>query len=172
MARTATTERIKGRHRGFDMPAIYPSSRALPQKFWSNPRNRRTLARMTQPVTQDQRTFRFFAVYLLSFYVVWISWALLLVRHPTLNQDGILRAVIRLLIWVAPACAFVRWVEGPPLLVRLGLRDGIWRGILIGLVGFLPVAALIVVEHGPSIQNFRLPANAAAWLNPILSAPF
>jgi uncharacterized protein len=109
--------------------------------------------------------------FLVSFFAVWTLWALLLVRYPALNEGGVLRAVIRVLVWIVPTCLFIRFVEGPPVLGRLGLTLRWRKGVLFGLLGFLVLAAVVGVQHGSRLSHFAIPKDPATWMNAILSAP-
>jgi uncharacterized protein len=109
--------------------------------------------------------------FLVSFFAVWTLWALWLVRYPALNEGGVLRAVIRVAVWIVPTCLFIRFVEGPPVLGRLGLEKNRGKGVIFGLLGFLVLAAVIGVQHGSRFSHFTIPRDPATWLNAILSAP-
>jgi membrane protease YdiL (CAAX protease family) len=109
--------------------------------------------------------------FLAAFFTVWTAWAFLLTRHPALN-DGVVRAAVRLALWVLPAVLWVRFTEGPPVWERLGLRQHVRRGILTGLTGFAGLALLTLVQRQGTALHPQLPADAATWLNSILTAPF
>ncbi|MEO6034852.1 MAG: CPBP family intramembrane glutamic endopeptidase [Verrucomicrobiota bacterium] len=106
---------------------------------------------------------------LAGFYIVWSAWAFLLVQHPELNQGGVLRAAVRLLVWTAPVFLYTRMFESS-VLENLGLRCGVIKGVAIGLVGFVVVLLLTVAQRRFVIQ-LTLPRDAATWLNPIFTAP-
>jgi uncharacterized protein len=114
---------------------------------------------------------RLLSLFLAGFFSVWTFWALLLVWYPALNQGGVLRAVIRVALWIVPTCLFIRFVEGPPVLGRLGLTLNWRKGVLFGLLGFLVLAAVIGVRHGSRFSHFTFSRDPATWLNAILSAP-
>jgi membrane protease YdiL (CAAX protease family) len=128
----------------------------------------------TNPVVVNSPTRKNFylGLFLVGFFAVWTAWAFLLTQHPALN-DGVVRAVVRLLLWVVPALLFVRFAEGPqpPVLERLGLRHGAGRGMLIGLAGFLALMLLAAAQYGSALLHVRLPTDSATWLNPVLTAP-
>lgn len=106
-----------------------------------------------------------------GFYATWTLWAFLLVQYPELNQGGVLRAAVRVSIWIVPVFLFVRLVEGGPVLDRLGLRGGAWRGVAIGLVGLVVLLLLAAARRGFAVPHLRLPTDMATWLNPVLTAP-
>ena len=110
-------------------------------------------------------------LFLVGFFAVWTLWALLLVRYPALNQIGVLRALIRLAVWIVPTCLFVHFVEGPPVLGRLGLTVHWRKGVLFSLLGFLVLAAVFGAQHHSRLSRFAIPTDSATWLNPIISAP-
>lgn len=110
------------------------------------------------------------SLFLAGFYAVWTAWVFLLVQYPDLNQGGILRAAVRLLIWIVPVFLFVRLVEEPPVLDQLGLRRAARQGFSIGLAGFGAVLLLTAAQHG-FILHLRFPRDTATWLNPIGTAP-
>jgi membrane protease YdiL (CAAX protease family) len=114
--------------------------------------------------------FFWLAFYLLGFYAAWTSWALLLVRNPELNRLALLRAAVRLGLWVASALIFVRTVEGPPVLERLCFSPNLRTGWSIGAMGMAIVLVLFLAGHRFGSLRLR-PPDAAAWLNPILTAP-
>jgi membrane protease YdiL (CAAX protease family) len=121
-----------------------------------------------EPASCKLRPLGFF---LAGFFAVWTLWALLLVRYPALNQGGVLRAVIRVAVWIGPTCLFVRFVEGPPVLGRLGLTMHWGKGVLFGLLGFLALAAVVGAQHHSRLSRFAIPTDPATWLNAIISAP-
>jgi len=127
-----------------------------------------TVLAQTEPSSHKLRSLGFF---LAGFFAVWTLWALLLVRYPALNQGGVLRAVIRVAVWIVPTCLFIRFVEGPPVLGRLGLKMNLRKGVLFGFLGFLVLAAVVSLQHGSRLSRFTIPKDSATWLNAIVSAP-
>ena len=127
-----------------------------------------TVLAQPEPASCKLRPLGFF---LAVFFAVWTLWALLLVRYPALNQGGVLRAVIRVALWVVPTCLFIRFVEGPPVLGRLGLTMHWGKGVLFGLLGFLALAAVVGAQHNSRLSRFAIPTDPATWLNAIISAP-
>jgi len=125
---------------------------------------------LAQPETSSHK-LRLLGFFLAGFFTVWTLWALLLVRYPALNEGGILRAVVRVAVWIVPTCLFVRFVEGPPVPSRLGLTMNRSKGILLGFLGFLVLAAVVSLQHGSRFSHFALPMDPATWLNAIVSAP-
>ena len=114
---------------------------------------------------------RSLGLFVAGFFAVWTCWALLLVWYPALNQGGVLRAVVRVAVWIVPACLFVHFVEGPPVLERLGFEKNRGKGVVFGLLGFLLLAAVVGVQHHSRLSHFAVPTDPATWLNAILSAP-
>jgi membrane protease YdiL (CAAX protease family) len=110
------------------------------------------------------------AYFLAAFFAVWTAWVCLLTRYPVLD-DGVVRAAVRVAVWVLPALLFVRVAEGPPVLARIGLRAGAVRGVLAGLAGFGVLLLAALAEHGTAGLRLKIPTDAATWLNPLLSAP-
>lgn len=123
-----------------------------------------------QPETSSHK-LRSLGFFLAGFFAVWTLWALLLVRYPALNEGGILRAVVRVAVWIVPTCLFIRFVEGPPVLGRLGFEKNKGKGVMFGFLGFLVLAAVIGVQHGGRFSHFAPPTDPATWLNAIVSAP-
>lgn len=124
----------------------------------------------TAPKPQETRASRLLWIFLAGFYITWTAWALFLARHPGIDHSGSLRAAVRLLVWVVPALGFVRWVEGPFVLSRVGLLRRPGFGLAIGLTGsILPIGlALLRTGFRPTVTP---PTDLATWLNPILTAP-
>ena len=122
----------------------------------------------TAPSRQKLRPL---GLFLAGFFAVWTLWALSLVRYPDLNHWGSLRLLVRVAVWIGPTFLFVRLVEGPPVLRRLGLTENWKKGVLFGCLGFLALAAVIAVRQHSRFSHFALPADPATWLNAILSAP-
>jgi uncharacterized protein len=109
--------------------------------------------------------------FLAGFFAVWTLWALLLVRYPDLNQGGVLRAVVRVSVWIVPTCLFVWFLEGPPVLERLGFEKNRRKGVLFGLLGFVALAVVVGTQHRNRLGHFAIPTDPATWLNAIVSAP-
>jgi uncharacterized protein len=132
---------------------------------------------MSGPTTVLARTesssdkLRSLGCFLAGFFAVWTLWGLLLVRYPALNESGVLRAVVRVAVWIVPTCLFVCFVEGPPVLGRLGFEKNRQKGVLFGLVGFLALGTVVGLQHGSRLSHFAIPRDLATWLNAILSAP-
>jgi uncharacterized protein len=126
---------------------------------------------MLAQMESSSHKLRSLSLFLAGFFAVWTLWALLLVRYPDLNQGGVLRAVVRVSLWIVPTCLFVRFVEGPPVLGRLGFEKNRGKGVLFGFLGFLVLATGIGVQHGTRFSHFAIPKDLATWLNAIVSAP-
>ena len=76
------------------------------------------------------------------------------------------------MVWVGATFVFVRMVEGPPSLARLGFLHQASKGIVCGVLVSIFLAPLLnLVRHGFGIPHFVWPSTAAVWLNPILTAP-
>jgi uncharacterized protein len=120
----------------------------------------------------DQQ-IRLLGLFLFSFYAVWFCWAVLLVQFPARFDADVWRTTVRILVWVAPVFLFVRFIEGPPVLDRLGLRAGAAEGIVTGLVVSVMLApALSIVRHRFVLPHFVFPTGTWTWLSTILLAPF
>ena len=110
-------------------------------------------------------------LFLAGFFLVWTLWVVLLLRYPAPNHDGVLRAIVRVAVWIVPTCLFVRFVEGPPVLDRLGLQRNQGKGVIFGCLGFLVLLLVTGLRHGSKLRHFAVPTDFATWLNPIISAP-
>ena len=119
----------------------------------------------------SQHKVSLLCLFFAGFYATWTLWAFLLVQCRELNRGGVLRAAVRVAIWVVPVLLFVRLVEGPPVLDRLGLRGGARRGVATGLAGFVVLLLLAAVRRGFLAPHLRLPTDVATWLNAVLTAP-
>jgi uncharacterized protein len=122
-------------------------------------------------VQSSQHKFALHCLFFAGFYAAWTLWAFLLVRYPELSKGGLLRAAVRVCIWIVPVLLFVRMVEGPAVLERLGLRGGVRPGVAIGLAGFGVLLLLAAARRGFVAPHVRLPTDMATWLNPVLTAP-
>lgn len=109
-------------------------------------------------------------LFLAGFFLVWTGWAFLLVGHYALS-DGLIRAGVRLALWVVPALLFVRYTEGLQEWERIGLQPLTRRGVAYGLVGALGLFGLLTVQHRAAVLHLTLPTDAATWLNSVLTAP-
>jgi membrane protease YdiL (CAAX protease family) len=127
-----------------------------------------TLLARLEPSSHKLRALGFF---LAGFFAVWTLWALLLVRYPALNQGGVLRAIVRVSVWIVPTYLFIRFVEGPPVLGRLEFKLNRGKGVVFGFLGFLVLAAMVGVQHGSRFSHFAIPTDPATWLNAVISAP-
>ncbi len=114
---------------------------------------------------------RFLWLFLAGFFVAWTLWADLLVRYPSLTQGGLLRAAVRLLLWVVPSWVFVWSTEKEPVLDALALRQRKLVGLLWGAAGFGLLFAANAIRYGSRVVALKIPADAATWLNPITTAP-
>ncbi len=80
-------------------------------------------------------------------------------------------SVVRVAVWIVPTCLFVRFVEGPPVLERLGLQANIRKGVMFGFLGFLALAAVIGVHRRFRLSLFAMPRIPRRGWVPILLAP-
>ena len=111
------------------------------------------------------------SIFLVGFFTVWTLWVVLLVRYPSLERVAILRIGVRVSVWILSTCLFVRLVEGPPVLDRLGLKRNQRKGLLFGCLGFLVLLLVMGLHQGSRFRHFAIPTDLATWLNPILLAP-
>ena len=117
-----------------------------------------------------RRPILLLCLYLGWLYAAWTAWAFVLARNPNLDGSGVMRAAVRLVIWLLPL--FILRVVGPtPPLFELRLRHDLRRGIAIGLVGFTVLLMLAAAQYRTSILHLRLPRDLPIWLNPIITAP-
>ncbi len=124
----------------------------------------------TSPI-QKKRTLEPLWFFLLAFYAVWTTWAALLVYFPAVFNGVYLRNAVRLVVWVLPTLAFVKYVEGPSVLTRLGFRPKAGRGIVSGIIVSLLLAPIFYfARHGFDLSKFVFP-TAAVWIGPIITAP-
>jgi membrane protease YdiL (CAAX protease family) len=109
--------------------------------------------------------------FLLGFFLLWTLWALLLKLYPGLTQGGLLRAGVRVLVWILPSCLFVWKIEGISPIDGLALRTHKMNGLSWGLSGFALLFLVSSIRYGSRVFNLTLPHDADTWLNPILTAP-
>ena len=110
-----------------------------------------------------------FLVYVLAFHTLWVGWAYGI--YPWLTRLGettlsyaLVNVGLRLLIWVVPVFAYLRWVDGVDPLAYLKLKHDWQRGLLVGLA-FTGVNALL------SLARFGVPhpgLQSLSW-NSVLS---
>ncbi|MEP7310550.1 MAG: type II CAAX endopeptidase family protein [Acidobacteriota bacterium] len=96
-----------------------------------------------------------FLVYVVAFHVLWIAWPLVL--YPRLQSVGdrtltyaLLNLSFRVLFWIAPVFAYLRYVDGVNPLDSLKLRGQVGRGIIVAIV-------LTVVNAAGTFARFGLP---------------
>lgn len=113
-----------------------------------------------------------FLVYVLAFHTLWIGWAYgifpwLTTLGDTTLSYALVNISLRLLIWVVPVVAYLRWVDGVDPLAYLKLKHDWQRGLLVGLA-FTGINALL------SLARFGVPhpsLQSLSW-NSILSTSF
>jgi len=88
------------------------------------------------PDARNNRKIRLLWQFLFGFFLLWTVWAWLLVSYPDQTQGGVLRAGVRVLLWIVPSCFFVWKVEGVSVTDGLALRGRKLRGVLWGASGF------------------------------------
>ncbi|QVL31958.1 CPBP family intramembrane metalloprotease [Telmatocola sphagniphila] len=110
--------------------------------------------------------------FLLVFYLLWTSWAYLLFHYPAELDWGILKALVRLLVWVLPVFLYVRLVLHREPFQYLGLIQNVRKGLLYGLIASVLYPGLIAAYRMLFEEaKFQVPEKWNSWLNPILSAP-
>ena len=119
---------------------------------------------MTQSLARkDVLPHRFapFLIYILVFHVIWIGWAYGI--YPWLTTLGeatleyaLVNIGLRLLIWVAPVVAYLRWIDRADPIAYLKLKHNWQRGLLIGMafsgINLLLSLARFGMPH-PSLQS-------------------
>jgi len=118
------------------------------------------------------------AITVIGFFAIWIVYVLVLLRFPdTFNGDsaekGILRAYIRVALWVGPLVLYAWYAEKRSFAQFLALRDN-WRKGLVGgaiLCGISAVLTVLrIIFQGAEFQALAS-IDLGTWLNPILTAP-
>ena len=110
-----------------------------------------------------------FLLYLVLFNAAWTAWVLLGYPHVrTLGEQTLAYALInigvRLVIWVVPVFAYLRYVDRVDPIAYLKLRQHWRRGVLIALIFSLLNFGLTSLQHG--LPHLR---SAAITWNSILS---
>ena len=109
--------------------------------------------------------------YLGWLYTAWGAWAYFLAHNPDRDSTGIIRASVRLIVWILPLLLIRRVDPQRPLFSELRLDCRFARGIGIGLLGFVVLVLLAAVKSHAALLRVRLPRDLALWLNPIITAP-
>jgi len=110
--------------------------------------------------------------FLLVFYLLWTSWAYLLFHYPAELDWGILKALVRLLVWVLSVFLYVRLVLHREPFQYLGLIQNVRKGLIYGLIASVLYPGLIAAYRMLFEEaKFQVPEKWNSWLNPILSAP-
>jgi membrane protease YdiL (CAAX protease family) len=110
------------------------------------------------------------ACFLALYFAFWVAWCVLLIRYQELD-DGVLRALARLFLWIIPTLLYVRLVERRPPLSSLGLTHNVRRGVFWGAIAILHPLAVAWYRISYEGAHFELPTDPATWLNPVLGAP-
>ena len=110
-----------------------------------------------------------FVLYLALFNAAWTTWVLLGYPHlRALGEQTLAYALInigvRLVIWVLPVFAYLRYVDGVDPIVYLKLRQHWIRGVVVALIFSALNFLLLLMQHGS--PHFR--SAALSW-NSILS---
>jgi uncharacterized protein len=113
-----------------------------------------------------------FLVYVLVFHVAWIAWPYLV--YPRLVAIGertiayaLINISLRLLIWVVPVFAYLRYVDRVEPLGYLRLTRHVGRGVAVGLL-------LTALNVAGSIARFGMPHPTMARItwNSLLGTSF
>jgi membrane protease YdiL (CAAX protease family) len=111
----------------------------------------------------------YFVLYLLLFNTAWTMWVLL--GYPHLRNLGeqtlayaLINIGIRLVIWILPVFAYLRYVDRVNPIAYLKLRQHWRRGVLVALIFSLLNFGLTALQHG--LPHHR--SAAISW-NSILS---
>jgi membrane protease YdiL (CAAX protease family) len=123
---------------------------------------------MTNPSSRLNRLFLF----VLTFFLLWILWVLFLIHFPHPLNHWVIRAAVRILIWVGLAVAYIRFVERQNVFSYLRLKVHAGRGIAWGLMVSAVISGPIIFYRVHLMGgHFHLPLDIATWMNPILTAP-
>lgn len=106
-----------------------------------------------------------FVVYLILFHATWTAWVYLgYPRLRTLGEKTLLYALvnvsIRLLLWVLPVFAYLRFVDGVDPLEYLKLRQHWLRGLVIALAFTALNLLLLLGQHGLPQTGHRITWNS------------
>jgi membrane protease YdiL (CAAX protease family) len=100
------------------------------------------------------RLQRLFIMYVAGFHLLWIAWPFVL--YPRLQVVGdatltyaVLSLTVRLLFWVAPVIAYLRYVDGVNPLQYLKLTGHVRRGIVVAIVLTAVNVAGTFLRFGP-----------------------
>ncbi len=115
-----------------------------------------------------------FLAYLVAFYAVWtLGWVYTL--YPWANRElgdrtlvyALVSIGVRMIVWVVPVFAYLRFVDRVDALDYLQLRDRWLRGVLIGL-------ALSVVNLALTTLRYGVPHLSSAYVtwNSIIGTSF
>jgi membrane protease YdiL (CAAX protease family) len=118
-----------------------------------------------------ENDLRSLAGFLVGFYALWTLWCILLIRYPDPLEEGIVRALARLLLWIVPTLVYVRHVERQLLLSSLGLTRNAGRGVFWGAAAILHPVTVAWYRTTFQSARFEPPTDLATWLNPVLGAP-
>jgi len=113
-------------------------------------------------VNRGNRTF---VAYVGAFHIVWIAWPCLLYPRLTaaLGAATLTYAVVqlsfRILVWVVPVFAYLRFVDGVDPLEYLKLRHHVRRGVLVAIA----LTALNVAGTWARFGPPHLTAGRVTW---------
>jgi membrane protease YdiL (CAAX protease family) len=121
-------------------------------------------------VNRGNRTF---VAYVGAFHLVWIAWPCLL--YPRLTAAlgaatltyAVVQLSLRILVWVVPVFAYLRFVDGVDPLEYLKLRRHVGRGLAVGLVVTALNLAGMFARFGPP----HLSAERVTW-NSLIGTSF
>lgn len=113
-----------------------------------------------------------FVFYLIAFHAAWAAWPY--VFYPRVVAIGdrtlayaLVNLAIRVLVWIVPVFAYLKYVDGVDPIRYLRLRERIGRGVAVGL-------ALTVLNFLGSLLRFGVPhptMQAVTW-NSLLGSSF
>ncbi|PGB54858.1 CPBP family intramembrane glutamic endopeptidase [Bacillus anthracis] len=118
----------------------------------------------------------YFIAYLISFYFIWVVKELCFIKYiGTFSTHTVPfeAAFLKIIIWVIPACYFIKYIlhENPVTYMRLNsnvIRGWIWGTFLSILLGLRFVMEVYIVRN--TSFNFNLHLNA--YLNTVIIAGF
>jgi CAAX protease family protein len=106
-------------------------------------------------IAERRSGFAPFLAYVITFHLVWAAWPYLL--YPTLVTIGeatlayaVLNLTIRLLVWVVPVLAYLRYFDRVDPLEYLKLKHHVRRGLAVALV-------ITAVNFGGSLWRYGPP---------------
>jgi CAAX protease family protein len=110
--------------------------------------------------------------FVLAFFLLWLTWVVLLIHYPHPLNHWALRAAVRMLLWVGSAAAYIRIVEEQNVFSSLRLKTHARRGIAWGLVVSMALTGPIIFYRVHLTGgHIHIPQDMATWMNPIVTAP-